>query len=136
MLSLRAWATGGFAHICAASVKLFNCLGQYEQLLGILTSHYFEHSVLNPIMTVLDRVYSGTLDSQKLLPALTLTTGSTIGIHSDSVCRLLELVSGGSAFLRVGKAKCIKITFAPTSEFSSYIFVAKEAFKLNDFCQR
>ena len=65
-----------------AGFKLLICPGQCEQLLGTLTSHYFGHSVLNPKMTVLDRVYSGTLDLQKFRPAL--TTGATIGIHGQA----------------------------------------------------
>ena len=42
-------------------------------------------------------------------------------------CRLLEHVrSGGSAFLRVGKERCIKITLWTNFRVSRYIFVAKK----------
>ena len=107
-----------FRPYLVASFKLFKCLGQCEQLLGKLISHYFGHSVLNPTITVLDRVYSGTLDLQKFRHHRYSWTG---------LCRLLEHVrSGGSAFLRVGKAKCIKITLCTNFRVSRYIFVAKK----------
>ena len=98
------------SHSLKASFKLYDGLGQCKHLLGtLLTSLYFGYSVLNPILvTVLDRVYSGTLDLQKLLPDL--TRGATITnfvFIAAGVCRLLEHVrSGGSASLRVGKAMC------------------------------
>lgn len=98
------------SHSLKASFKLYDGLGQCKHLLGtLLTSLYFGYSVLNPILvTVLDRVYSGTLDLQKLLPDLTrgATITNFVFIAAD-VCRLLEHVrSGGSASLRVGKAMC------------------------------
>ena len=98
------------SHALKASFKLYDGLGQCKHLLGtLLTSLYFGYSVLNPaLVTVLDRVYSGSLDLQKLLRDL--TRGATITnfvFIAAGVCRLLEHVrSGGSASLRVGKAMC------------------------------
>ena len=73
------------SHSLKASFKLYDGLRQCKHLLGtLLASLYFEYSVLNPaLVTVLDRVYSGTLDLQKLLPDI--TAGATIGIHRFSV---------------------------------------------------
>ena len=72
------------SHSLKASFKLYDGLGQCKHLLGtLLTSLYFGYSVLNPILvTVLDRVYSGTLDLQKLLPDLTRSATIPFRIHS------------------------------------------------------
>ena len=102
------------SHSLKASFKLYDGLGQCKHLLGtLLTSLYFGYSVLNPILvTVLDRVYSGTLDLQKLLPDL--TRGATITnfvFIAAGVCRLLEHVrSGGFSTSRQSNVWYFRLT--------------------------
>ena len=126
LYSLWAWATGGFAHILRGKFQAIQVSWPMWTIIGQTDISLFRTFSAKPNNDCLIR------QSLQWYVRLTKVSASFNNRchHRYSwtgVCRLLEHVrSGGSAFLRVGKEKCIKITLCTNFRVSRYIFVAKK----------